>query len=74
MKVLQSNEGTMLKLLGGAVFLWGVADIILNRVQEMDIYYELGIMVPEGIYPYTHYIAMGVGLLLINLGGRGSKE
>lgn len=60
------------KILGWLVVLWGIADVAVNNIMERDIYQEwLGYYVPDGIYPYTHYIAFAIGVVLIGIGSAG---
>ena len=49
----------MLKLIGGAIILWGFADLGLSYAGT-DLWYTIGIDVGE-LYPYTHWIAFAVG-------------
>ncbi|MDC3111370.1 hypothetical protein OA413_04095 [Pelagibacteraceae bacterium] len=60
----------MLKLIGGAIIVWGFADLGLSWA-GIDLWYTIGIDVGE-LYPYTHWIAFAVGGLLSFMGG--SKE
>ena len=43
----------MLKVIGILLILWGVVDLGLSWA-ETDLYYEIGIRLPEGIYSFTH--------------------
>lgn len=56
-----------MQILGGLLFLWGLADFILSWIGT-DLYWELGVTVPEDIYPFTAWIAMGIGGLLYQAG------
>ncbi|NSX56707.1 hypothetical protein [Parasulfitobacter algicola] len=58
----------MLRILGAFFFLWGLADLILFRLEGIDIYAVMGIRVPELIFPFTNIIAcaIGVGLTTIH--------
>ena len=40
--------------------LWGFADMGLSWLGT-DLYWEIGIQLSETIYPFTHWIAMGIG-------------
>ena len=35
---------------------------------RMDLYHEIGITLSDGIYPFTHWIAMGIGYVIYKLG------
>ncbi len=60
----------MLKYIGYALIAWGFLDLGLSWIGT-DLYGEMGIALSDTIYPYTHWIAMGVGYVLTLL---ASKE
>ena len=49
-----------MKILGILLMLWGFADMGLSWLGT-DLYWEIGIQLSETIYPFTHWIAMGIG-------------
>jgi len=49
-----------MKLFGILLIFWGIADLALSW-SGTDLYYEVGINLPNAIYPFTHWIAIGVG-------------
>ena len=57
----------MLKIIGGLLILWGFADLGLSWMGT-DLYYEIGITLSDGIYPFTHWISMGIGYVIYKLG------
>ena len=58
--------GSFLKILGGAIVVWGFADIGLSYA-EVDLWWEVGIDTGE-LYPFTHWIAFGVGAIITFIG------
>jgi hypothetical protein len=49
---------------GIMLFLWGCLDWIMSQ-SEVDVYYDwFGIYLPDEIYNYSHWIAMGMGSLI----------
>ena len=52
------------------LFMWGGLDWFMS-FQEVDIYYDwFGIYLPDAIYNYSHWIAMGVGSMLVAAGNQ----
>ena len=49
-----------MKIVGYLLILWGLADIGLNWTGT-DVYYEIGIIIPGVINPFTGIIAMVIG-------------
>lgn len=49
-----------MKIFGILLVVWGFADLGLSW-GGTDLYYEIGINLPNAIYPFTHWIAMGIG-------------
>ena len=49
-----------MKIFGILLIIWGFADLGLSW-NQVDLYYEIGINLPNSIYPFTHWIAMGIG-------------
>jgi hypothetical protein len=62
-----------MKIIGVILILWGIADFGLSWL-ETDLYGEIGINLPSWLYPYTAYIAMGLGYGLYALGGKTSLD
>ena len=49
-----------MKFVGILLIIWGFADLGLSWAGT-DLYWEIGIDLPGVIYPFTHWIAMGIG-------------
>ena len=47
-----------MKIIGIVLMIWGFADFGLSWLGT-DLYWEIGIELSDGIYPFTHWIAMG---------------
>ena len=62
-----------MKLVGILLIVFGFADLGLSWAGT-DLYWEIGIELSEGIYPYTHWIAMGVGYAIYSMGKSSNKE
>ena len=54
----------MLTIVGVILMLWGIADFVLSWVGT-DLYWEIGINLPDWLYPMTGFIAMGIGGFLL---------
>ncbi|MCX6443237.1 MAG: hypothetical protein NTW43_03575 [Actinobacteria bacterium] len=53
---------------GVLIFFLGVLDYFMAQ-SGVDIYYDwFGITLPDQIYVYSHWIAMGLGFTLFTLG------
>ena len=53
---------------GIVLFMWGCLDWIMGE-SEVDVYYDwFGIYLPDSIYNYSHWIAMGLGSLIFTAG------
>jgi len=52
-----------MKILGILLIIWGFADFGLS-LAGTDLYYAIGIELPDAIYQFTAYIAMGLGFAL----------
>ena len=61
------NGGRHMQVFGSLLFIWGVLDFVLSWM-GIDLYWEVGVDVPEDIYPFTAWIAMGLGALLFQSG------
>jgi hypothetical protein len=57
-----------MKILGIVLILWGIADIGLNWIFDTDVYYSLGIQLPEEIWTYSHFISIAIGYGIYKLG------
>ena len=62
-----------MKIIGIILILWGIADFGLSWM-ETDLYNEIGINLPDWLYPFTAYIAMGVGYGIYALGSKTSTD
>ena len=62
-----------MKLIGVILILWGIADFGLSWM-EIDLYGEIDINLPAWLYPFTAYIAIGIGYGLYALGGKTSID
>ena len=57
-----------MQFFGLLIFIWGALDWIMSQ-SEVDVYLDwLGIYLPDAIYNYSHWIAMGLGSLLFTAG------
>ena len=53
--------------------MWGGLDWFMST-DGVDVYYDwFGIYLPDAIYDYSHWIAMGVGSMLIAAGNNQNK-
>ena len=57
-----------MKIVGILLIIWGFADFGLSWAGT-DIYYEIGIELSDAIYPFTHWIAMGIGFGIYSISG-----
>jgi len=62
-----------MKILGILLILWGIADIVLNWIFSFDLYFSLGIQLPEAIWTYSHFIAIAIGFGIYQLGEKLKK-
>lgn len=62
-----------LKIIGGAVVLWGIADLIMG-LQGKDLWATVGITLPALVWQYSHYIAIVLGGIIFSMGGAGAEE
>lgn len=62
-----------LKIIGGAVVLWGIADLIMG-LQGNDLWAKVGITLPDLVWQYSHYIAIVLGGIIFSMGGGGEEE
>ena len=60
---------TLGKIIGILLILWGVADLGLSWANNTDVYYEIGINIPDVILPWTAVISMGIGYAIYKGGG-----
>ena len=56
-----------MKIIGIIFIVWGFADLGLSWLNT-DLYWEIGIDLSDGIYPFTHWIAMGIGSAIYSIG------
>jgi len=57
-----------MKIVGILLIIWGFADLGLSWAGT-DLYYVIGIELSDAIYPFTHWIAMGIGYGIYALAG-----
>lgn len=58
-----------MQVFGVLLMVWGLADFILSWMGT-DVYWELGINIPTVIWPFTAWIAIGIGGLLYRSGSK----
>lgn len=63
----------LFKILGGLLVVWGAADFLLS-LQGTDLWGMVGVTLPDIIWSYSHYIAIGAGALLFSVGSSGAEE
>ena len=62
-----------MKIVGIILIVWGIADLGLSWAGT-DLYWKIGIELSEGIYPFTHWIAMGIGYAIYLIGKSSDEE
>jgi hypothetical protein len=67
----ENKESTM-RILGIILIIWGIADWGLSWT-GVDVWWEIGIELSDAIYPFTHWISMGVGYLLFKIAGSNDE-
>lgn len=61
----------MFKIIGGAIFLWGLLDTGLSYSDGGDLWYQLfGIILPEPFYQFAGIGAMALGGIIFSIGNR----
>jgi len=55
-----------MKIIGIILIIWGIADFAFSWMGS-DLYLEIGIMLPDIIYPFTAWIAMGIGFAIFSM-------
>ena len=66
----RSREGEVMQAFGSLLFMWGGLDWFMS-FQEVDVYYDwFGIYLPDAIYNYSHWIAMGLGSIIFAAGNQ----
>ena len=69
----RSREGEVMQAFGSLLFMWGGLDWFMS-FQDVDVYYDwFGIYLPDAIYNYSHWIAMGVGSILFAAGSQSNN-
>tara|TARA_Y100000996_G_scaffold244463_1_gene192260 strand:- start:450 stop:647 length:198 start_codon:yes stop_codon:yes gene_type:complete len=58
----------MIKIIGGIIFAWGLLDLGLYYIMDMDLYYALGIYLPDIIWQWSGFIALFIGGTLYSWG------
>ena len=63
-------RGEVMQVFGSLLFMWGGLDWFMSS-QDVDVYYDwFGIYLPDAIYNYSHWIAMGIGSMLVAAGNQ----
>lgn len=52
-------------IVGWLLILWGILDFALYFM-DMDIYYELGINLPDIIWQFSAWISIGLGAYIVS--------
>ena len=63
----------MLTIVGVILMLWGIADFVLSWMGT-DLYWEIGINLPDWLYPWTPLIALGIGFAIFSIGKEEEEE
>ncbi len=63
----------LFKILGGAVVLWGIADLIIG-LQGGDLWAQVGIQLPDLIWSFSHWIAIIAGGAIFSMGSNDKEE
>ncbi len=71
---MKYNDGEIkMKIIGGILILWGIADFGLSWI-GIDLYWEIGINVPDWLYQWTAWIVMGIGYAIFSIGEPSKEE
>ena len=62
-----------MKIIGIILIFWGFADWGLSWLGT-DLYWAIGIELSDGIYPFTHWIAMGIGSAIYSIGTKNITD
>ena len=62
-----------MKIIGVILILWGIADFGLSWMGT-DLYWEIGINLPELIYQWTPWIAIVIGSAIFSIGEPSKQE
>ena len=62
-----------MKIIGVILILWGIADFGLSWI-DRDLYLEIGINVPDWLWQWTAWIAIGIGSVIFSLGKPNEEE
>lgn len=57
-----------MRILGMCLVALGLVDLGASWIMQVDIYGEMGIIVPDAIYPFTPWIAVAVGTAIMRAG------
>ena len=63
----------MARIVGVILILWGIADFGLSWVGT-DLYWEIGINLPDWLYRWTAWIALGIGFAIFSIGKEEEEE
>lgn len=62
--------GEVMQGFGTLLFMWGGLDWFMGS-QDVDIYYDwFGVYLPDAIYNYSHWLAMGLGSMIFAAGSQ----
>ncbi|MBL4790484.1 MAG: hypothetical protein JKY60_16065 [Kordiimonadaceae bacterium] len=61
-----------MKYLGYILIAWGVADFGLSFM-EIDLWGEIGIILPDAIWSYSAYIAIAIGYALVKFDNKNES-
>ena len=62
-----------MKIIGVIVILWSFADLGLSLLGT-DLYWVIGINLPDWLYPWTAWIALGIGFAIFSIGKEEEEE
>ena len=51
------------KIIGAALLLWGIADFAISY-QGGNLWTQVGVSLPSEIASYSHFAAMGLGVII----------
>ena len=62
-----------LTIVGVILMLWGIADFVLSWVGT-DLYWEIGINLPDWLYRWTPWIALVIGFAIFGISKKVNEE
>ena len=65
----------MIKIVGTIILLMGIADFGLSytEYETAPFYWDIMYYVPELMYPFTAWVLMGVGYVMLKAGGPSAE-